>query len=244
MLVEIDIHPSKPNIRLGVESGHWAPISNRTLGRLQIFHRIFLTLRRSRVLVLFMSSLTDIAEKHARMLGEIGEFGLNLARKLHDQSMASEDPQETAELAKAFHAVSRTLRQTMLLETRVIREAEGLAREDLEADEKRANLRIEGRRNRIATVIDRITDARCDDEDEALRIFTEVTERLDEDKFDLGFLEDPIDDQIARLCKEFGLPLPERPVGRPEPPAPKTPPDADAGHWRQAARPEDRPQPP
>jgi hypothetical protein len=91
---------------------------------------------------------------------------------------------------------------------------EGLAREDLEADEKRANLRIEGRRNRIATVIDRITDAPCDDEDEALRIFTEVTERLDGDKFDLGFLEDPIDDQIARLCKEFGLPLPERPVAR------------------------------
>ena len=44
------------------------------------------------------------------MLGELAEFGLNLARKLHEQAMAAEEPAVVADLAKAFHAVSRTLR--------------------------------------------------------------------------------------------------------------------------------------
>ena len=71
----------------------------------------------------------EMAEKHARILGELAEFGLNLARKLHDQAMAAETPQETAELARAFHSVSRSVRQTLALEARLARDA---GRQDLE----------------------------------------------------------------------------------------------------------------
>ena len=51
-----------------------------------------------------MPSLTDIAEKHAHMLGELAEFGLNLARKLHDQAMAAEEPEVVADLAQSSRA--------------------------------------------------------------------------------------------------------------------------------------------
>ena len=63
-----------------------------------------------------MSIATDRAEKHARILGEFADFGLNLVRKLHDQARAAETSEETASLAKAFHSVSRSVRQTLALE--------------------------------------------------------------------------------------------------------------------------------
>lgn len=171
-----------------------------------------------------MPSPQEIAEKHARILGEIAAFGLDLARKLHDQAMAAEEPQVTADLAKAFHAVSRTLRQTMLLEARVVSDGEGLARQARAAAEAAACAPVEARVARISQVIGRITEAAYDDTDEGDRIYEEVTDRLEEDKLEPGFLDQPIDAQIERLCKAFGLPLPQHPVERPRPRDPEAPP--------------------
>ena len=111
-----------------------------------------------------MSSLTDIAEKHARMLGELAEFGLNLARKLHDQAMAAEEPAVVADLAKAFHAVSRTLRQTMLLETRVAREAAGLVNEARKAAEREIENAVGHRVKRVSQALDHAIADEYDDE--------------------------------------------------------------------------------
>ena len=178
-----------------------------------------------------MSSLTDIAEKHARILGELAEFGLNLARKLHDQAMAAEEPEVTADLAKAFHAVSRSLRQTLLLEARAVREAEDLAQQDHEEAEQEAEADLGNRRAQISNAISGLVDAKYADEDESQALYEEVVERLYEESAAPGFLDQPIDEQIERLCKAFGLPLPGHPVLRPPEPAsaardPEAPPAA------------------
>ena len=162
-----------------------------------------------------MLSLPDIAEKHARILGEVAEFGLNLARKLHDQAMAAEDPAVTADLAKAFHAVSRTLRQTLLLEARVAREAAGMAEDGRKVEESRVDAAVSRRFQQISQTLDQVIVATYDHEDDGQRVYEEAMERLYEDSLSPDFLDLPIKDQIDRLCAEFGLPPPERPVERP-----------------------------
>jgi hypothetical protein len=180
------------------------------------------------VLFLFMQSATDMAETHAAILGELAQFGLDLARKLHGQGMAAETPEETAELARAFHSVARTVRQTLALEARLMRdakrqeredrnEAEGRERLEAYAAEQAAHAPYAARKSRIVAVIDRILATEYEDEDEAERLSDEIADRLGEDACVAGFLDQPIDEQIAGLCRDFGLPAPARPIVRPAP---------------------------
>ena len=74
--------------------------------------------------------------------------------------------------------------------------------------------------------------SRHEDEGEIERLMDEIVDRLDDDAQAEGFLDAAIDDQIAGLCRDFGLPLPERPLERRS--APPDPPDrepAHAGDW-------------
>ncbi len=187
----------------------------------------------------------DMAQKHARILGELAEFGLDLARKLHDQGMAAETPEETADLARAFHSVSRSVRQTLALEAKLAREAarqdhDDRARAGLLAEKERvdaaqlADAPYRERKNRIGAVLERLVYSEYEDEGEIERLMDEIVDRPDGDAQAEGFLDAAIDDQIAALCRDFGLPLPERPVERR--PAPPRPPDAEpetayAGDW-------------
>lgn len=159
---------------------------------------------------------TDMAEKHARILGELAGFGLNLARKLHDQGMAAETSEETAELARAFHSVARSVRQTLALEARLLRDGQRQAREDRAEAERIRRRPAEARKTRIGNALERLVWSEHEgDEDEAERLFDDIYERLTADAEAADFLDHAIDDQIGRLCAEFGLPPPARPVVAP-----------------------------
>lgn len=175
-----------------------------------------------------MSVASDMTEKHARILGELAEFGLDFARKLHGQGMAAETPEETASVARAFHTVSRSIRQSVALEAKLAREAlqreredradaERLARDEDLSERFRAQAPILARRSRLSNVLERIVYAESEDEDEAERLVEEIDERLDDEAKAPDFLEHALDDQITRLCREFGLPAPKRPAAPPEP---------------------------
>jgi len=173
-----------------------------------------------------------MAERHGRILGELSELGHDLAKKLHGQAMAAETPAETAELARAFHSVARSVRQTLALEARLARDAARQDREDRTLAERQAGYaRLEAqqavraphaqRRNRIGAVLER-TIRTTYDEAEAERLLDEVEDRLLEEEDAPDFLDEAVDDQIARLCRDFGLPLPERRL-EPPPAAPSPP---------------------
>ena len=190
-----------------------------------------------------MATAADMAETHARILGELAAFGLDFARKLHGQGMAAETPEETATLARAFHGVARSVRQTLALEARLARDAQRQAREDREAAEQQAREEraaaerlaqapINDRKNRISSALSRAVWSEYED-DEAESLFDDVYGRLCDEAETPDFLHQAIDDQIARLCAEFGLAAPER---RPSPPEPQASPAAAAppeilGDW-------------
>ena len=172
-----------------------------------------------------MSTTTDMAERHGRILGELAEFGHDLAKKLHRQAMAAETPAETAELARAFHGVARSVRQTLALEAKLARDAARQDREDQVVAERQAReaqqaarAAIDARRRRIGAAIEPIVYAEVEDEDEAEQLFDEVFERIDDEARAGDFLEQAVDEQIAHLCQDFGLPRPGEPrEERPDP---------------------------
>ncbi|PZQ57812.1 MAG: hypothetical protein DI570_19405, partial [Phenylobacterium zucineum] len=64
-----------------------------------------------------MSSNDDMDARHGRMLVELAEAGMGVARSLYAATQqAPVSNQDFALLAEAFHTVSRSVRQTIALE--------------------------------------------------------------------------------------------------------------------------------
>ncbi|PZQ65558.1 MAG: hypothetical protein DI570_01440 [Phenylobacterium zucineum] len=63
-----------------------------------------------------MSSNDDMDARHGRMLAELAEAGMGLARGLFAASQQGVSNADFALLAEAFHTVSRSVRQTIALE--------------------------------------------------------------------------------------------------------------------------------
>jgi hypothetical protein len=64
-----------------------------------------------------MSSNDDMEARHGRMLAELAEAGMGVARSLYAATQQKPvSNQDFALLAEAFHAVSRSIRQTIALE--------------------------------------------------------------------------------------------------------------------------------
>lgn len=69
-----------------------------------------------------MSIPPDMAERHARVLARLTELGLALAERTFEDAEAVETPAERIEAVKAFHTISRSVRQTVALEARLTRQ--------------------------------------------------------------------------------------------------------------------------
>jgi hypothetical protein len=67
-----------------------------------------------------MSSNDDMEARHGRMLAELAEAGMGVARSLYAATQqASVSNRDFALLAEAFHTVSRSIRQTIALELKL-----------------------------------------------------------------------------------------------------------------------------
>jgi hypothetical protein len=153
---------------------------------------------------MFMSQCADIAERRARILGDLAERGHALACKLHDDAMAADEPEARTKLAAAFHQVARTVRQTLALEVRIERDlarAEREARLDLQAGRERA---VTVRKARVKAAVESLAWTEAEP-DEAHRILDALDVLLADDSADPAFLDGEIDSYIARLRHDLGL---------------------------------------
>ena len=163
------------------------------------------------------------AERVQRILGELTELGLALARDLHARALAAETAQEAQALGLAFQRVSRSVRQSLALEAKLQRDAQLAAREaQAGAVEDRALTRQPWER-RVAIHQERVREAMHPliwteaegDEGEFEILEDDLTVRLDEAAFDGdAFLQTPIEALVARFAAEMELSAPAR-VARP-----------------------------
>jgi hypothetical protein len=145
-----------------------------------------------------MDTRPEMAERQGRVLAELAELGLGLARRLAARAEAAETDAAAEGLALAFHRVSRSVRLTLALEVRLERERLQGARETCK-DTARA---AETRKEQVRYALGRAIPA----ESESEHLWDALEERLDEEALYDAFLEGPVETCIARLRADLGLP--------------------------------------
>jgi hypothetical protein len=155
------------------------------------------------------------------------------AREAQRRLLAAETTDDFAKLTASLAKLGRGVRQSILLHRRL--EAERLA-----AAERAEAAQAEGtsefvprhlKRVRIRTAITRHVWSEFEDDEEAELFREDLNARLDELERADDFLDIPIDDLIARLCRDLGF-KPPQPVGAASPVAAAT-----AGGGPSAAEP-------
>ena len=180
-----------------------------------------------------MFDSAEMAERHARVLAELSELGLTLARDLQARALVAETPEDAAGLANAFHRISRSVRQTLALEARLERDRKRAEREDFAEAQRQDRARVEKRSDQVRASVERLIWTEYE-EDEAERLIDDLGDLLAEEALYDGFTADPVEAHIARICEDLGLPDP--PLGGRWPGGPEVV-DARSGLDRPASQP-------
>ena len=140
-------------------------------------------------------------ERHLRMLEDLAEIGMDLARTVqrqaHEQVAADLD---AAALGLAFSRIARAVRQTVALEARLgeDRQAKTAARIAGEI-----HTRIARHRREVRAVVAQAIEADADESDIENLLF-DLEERL-VDRDDTDFADRPIGELVARICRDLGV---------------------------------------
>ena len=147
-------------------------------------------------------------DRQDRILAELSELGLALARDLQACALAADDIATKSELGLAFQRVSRAVRQTLALEAKLERDRQRDARDDLADAGQAREDRAERRKAQVRMAVKRcVLDVH--DGFDADNLLGDLEERLEEDGlYDLFAGTDDIDAHIVRLCEELGVPHP------------------------------------
>lgn len=162
-----------------------------------------------------MQSAADIAREMDEGLAALFRAGLELSLQVQADAMAAETPRERAELALAFHRLSRSVRQTAALRIKAVADRERAVREALAHDAARAAAADQERRRRRKVQVTQAVLAWAEREKPDFDL-EDLETRLDavletEALYD-DFLTDDLDGQVALLAAAFGIAVP---AGRP-----------------------------
>jgi hypothetical protein len=137
-----------------------------------------------------------IARQLAR-LERLAEIGMAIS----EEAPAAADPD------LAFARVSRALRLTFALQSRLMADLADLDKAGVEAaKDARAERRV-----RIQRQVERALEAKTDDAVAIRAIAHDLRERLRDDDDFGALLDGPVEDAVAFICREFRLPPPRPP---------------------------------
>ena len=177
-----------------------------------------------------MDTAADMTERHRRILARLAEMGMAQAEQLHAAVVAEPVPERAAELSAAFHRISRSVRQTLALEARLERERRMLPLQAARAEREDAIERGRRRRTELQERVRRLiwTEA---ERPERERLGARLSDLLANAHQFEGFADLPLDEHIARIAHEIGLPRSGLSIAPPQPAGPdddarRGPPDA------------------
>ncbi|HEV7385973.1 MAG TPA: hypothetical protein VGN89_13920, partial [Phenylobacterium sp.] len=141
------------------------------------------------------------AERHLRLLEELAEIGMDLARTVqrqaHEQAAADLD---AAALGLVFSRIARAVRQTVALEARLAEDRQAKTSAQI-AGQTRA--RAARRQREVRAVVEQAIEADADESD-VENLLLDLEERLvDYDESD--FSDRPIGELVARICRDLGV---------------------------------------
>jgi hypothetical protein len=156
------------------------------------------------------------AERRLRLLDELTEIGMELARALRPGAEAREDSSDDKARGKrrdpadTFGSLSRAVRLTLALEARTDEELRDLKSGVVRV---RENERVkaaavhddEDRRDQVSYLVESLAEAEIGDGDELENLCAALEERLDEDEAYLDLDKWPLRETVERLCKDLAF---------------------------------------
>ncbi|OYX32512.1 MAG: hypothetical protein B7Y99_08535 [Caulobacterales bacterium 32-69-10] len=158
-------------------------------------------------------------ERQLQMLDRLAEMGMNIAEATERWALAALESGSASYVVPENHVmaaapggvrgdpglvyarVARAVRQTLMLQTRLLQELPDLGRAETRARAARAD----ARRSQAYRLVERAIRDEHADPEEIEHLSDEATERLREEDFcdDLG--DRPFDEVVARICRDLGL---------------------------------------
>jgi hypothetical protein len=156
-----------------------------------------------------MSEALSLSERIAARLERLAEMDLAAAEHVHAQLLATTEAKETAELARAYQRASRTLRQTLMLQMKHVRDqADAQARAKIlgRRDEIIREERIEQRTLALQDAVCRVAGAAIADFDAREERLDRLDVELDDWLDAPDYLTADLDAQVLRACRLLDLP--------------------------------------
>jgi hypothetical protein len=154
------------------------------------------------------------AERHLRLLQELAEIGMDIARAVRAEAVARDDAERApsrvgAEPGLTFSRIARAVRQTLALEARV---AEDLETGRVEQASRRADAeqlifrqRQDDIRDFVAQAVEADAVERQSPDADVERLLDDLDERLEAGRYDDALADAPIAELVARICEDRGI---------------------------------------
>ena len=156
------------------------------------------------------------AERHLRLLQELAEIGMDIARAVRAEATAEDDAAERApsrfggaELGLVYSRIARAVRQTFALEARV---ADDVDKARVEQERRRVDAgqlafqqRQEDIRDFVAQAIEAEAVERRTPDSDVERLLDDLDERLEDGCYDDALADAPIAELVARICHDLGV---------------------------------------
>ena len=163
-------------------------------------------------------NLDEMAERHARGLGELGQMGLDLARKLHAAAMDAEAIEDAERLALAFHALSRSVRQSFALEAKLQRDRRKALVDEARAADQARTAAVARRRTQVDATLNRLIWTEGERPDR-LELLVRAGDLLDHAAVCDDFLDGDADDVVLHILRILRLTPEAARIRRPDPPS-------------------------
>ena len=151
-----------------------------------------------------MDPAETMAERHARQLARVAELSLALAEDAQAAALATPEATDKATLCVAFQRMARSVRQSIALEARLVRDQTRDAREAEAHAAAETGAAVETRKRQVRADLERQVVCEIDPR-EAEAWLADLDERLEEEALYDGFLDEPVEAHIARLTADLGL---------------------------------------
>jgi len=157
-----------------------------------------------------------LIERQLRLLGELAELGLNIARAVERQATGGATCEATSQatgaaqvvtgdVSLAYARVARAVRLTVALQSALMRDLQALdevTERHLKGGRSNAAQR---RKARVRRILDRVIEAEVADAAEGERLAGEARERLEHDDIYGDVLSKPVGEIVALVCRDLGL---------------------------------------
>lgn len=152
----------------------------------------------------------------AQMLAELAEMDLSATKHVHARLIAATEPDEVADMARAYGRVSRMLRQTLALKAKLAQDAarsQPLASGPAWARGvpptpgclSAQGFRVDDRVMELQAAVDRVLDVEIDDPLRYEALIERLDRELDDWVLEDDFADVPLDAQVLRVCRRLGL---------------------------------------